>query len=129
MTGCAGCMLGTKTMTSNEISQQSEVDIKLSSENGSLQQLTDLLGFKIGGWTNGVIAYEALKAGYKVHKPDGRRSFVISNGSRSLTFWNGSTNWNHRLARRVARYKDVTSKLLAAQGVATTQNQVFQGHE
>ena len=92
----------------------------------TLEKLEESLGFPVNGWTNGVVINEAITRGLKVTRDNRRNLYFIANDRGHWFSWrHGYTNWNTRLAQRVAQHKDVSSRILSAYGVPSTENQVF----
>lgn len=77
-----------------------------------------------GGWTNAVMVDRALARELTV-SADGRRRTVLDDGAKSWWFSGGKTNFNHSLAVRCTRQKEVTNSLLRSAGLKAPENAVF----
>lgn len=89
------------------------------------QELRDKFNINLRGWTNIVIIREAARRGLSVSKNEATGIYYISNDRAKFAWRHGYTNWNTRLSQRVAQHKDISSRILAAYGVNSTENQVF----
>ena len=74
--------------------------------------------------TSAVVVAEALNR--KIEIRANRRGYpVLSHGSRSYYFSGGSTDFNSVLAKKCARYKEITSRLLRANGLPAPESAYF----
>lgn len=77
------------------------------------------------GWANTVIMHEALARGIRVDRRKAKIGLVLRHEGQRYTWHHGHTTLNAKLANRVARFKDVTSRLLQNSGVRVPDNAVF----
>lgn len=88
------------------------------------------LGMGTTSWSNAVIVAEALKLGIRVSRPSTKRGILLSDGGQKLLWAPGrATSLNAKLANKVAKYKDVASRLMRDSGVEAPENAVFQSDE
>lgn len=80
------------------------------------------------GLTNSLLADRALARGIDM-QPDAQKRLTMKVGNRSYWFNGAKSNLNGLLAKRCARHKDVTSRLLRSAGVRTPENSVFRPGE
>lgn len=80
------------------------------------------------GLTNSLLADRALARGIDL-QPDAQKRLTMRVGNRSYWFNGSKSNLNGILAKRCARHKDVTSRLLRSAGVCTPENVVFRPGE
>lgn len=88
----------------------------------ALQQLGVRKGVDL--WTNAVMVAEAMNRGLDLQAGE-RQQLIISQGQRQFSWMDGASNLNSVLARRCARQKEVTSRLLRGRGVSAPENAVF----
>lgn len=72
---------------------------------------------------------ECLDRDLQVAPGRGDRSILISDGSREFSWNGGRTTFNTRLARRLTRLKDATSKLLRSFDLPFAENALFEATE
>lgn len=84
----------------------------------------EALGLRTNSWTNIVVVAEALDRGISIsRRPRGGIGLAFED---KRYYWaKGRTNLNTMLARQCAKQKEVSSRLLRAQGVPAPENQVF----
>ncbi|MFP1602653.1 hypothetical protein ACLD0U_08205 [Microbacterium sp. 2216-1] len=90
------------------------------------KELAAKYGITVKGWTNIVLLQEADRRGLGITKNEEKGFYYLTSAKGTKFAWrNGYTNWNTILSQRVAQHKDVSSRILAAYGVPSTENQVF----
>lgn len=86
----------------------------------------DSIGMPKASWTNILVASEALRRGVTVEKQRGKRGLLLSYEGITHRWVGGGTNsLNTALAQKVAKYKDVASRLFRDSGVNAPENAVF----
>lgn len=72
-----------------------------------------------------ILVAEALNRGISVAKTQTGKGLTLSFGNRTRTWRTGRIPLNSMLSRRLCNFKNATSALLAAQGVAAADNRLF----
>lgn len=93
---------------------------------GRARKHLDSIGMPKASWTNILIASEALRRGVTVEKQLGKRGLLLSYEGITHRWVGGGTNsLNTALAQKVAKYKDVASRLFRDSAVNAPENAVF----
>src|SRR5690625_3126830 len=96
------------------------------SEYQATEEFLQRLGVPYSRWSRKLVVYECLERGLEVTLGRSESVIFMSDGFRRFSWEGGTTTFNTRLARRVTRLKDVTSKLLRSYGLPFPENAVFE---
>lgn len=93
------------------------------------EEFLQRLGVSYPRWSRKLVVRECLERGLEVTLGSRESVIYMSDGSRRFSWAGGRTTFNSRLARRVTRLKDVTSKLLRSFDLPFPDNAVFEAEE
>lgn len=93
------------------------------------RQYMESIGLSANRWNSTVIVAAALERGIDISRHRTAPRLYLQHGGKRHFWQSGRTRLNSPLARRCARLKDVSSRLLRSRGINALENSVFSSLE
>lgn len=104
-------------------------EARVHAEYSQAERTLQEVGTSARGWSQKLMVKECLDRGIEVGLAKNGRAILMREGTRQYTWLGGNTTFNAFLARRVAKYKSVTSRIMRAAGLPFPENAVFRPDE